>query len=51
MPMRVLMVPGSENHDFDEFLTFYFKQKHKTMFSIFSRSSPKRIEPMFKITQ
>ena len=29
MPMRFLMVPGSENHDFDEFLTFCFKNNSK----------------------
>ena len=28
MPARFLMVPGSENHDFYEFLTFYFKMKN-----------------------
>ena len=33
MPMRFLMVPGSENHYFDEFLTFYFKKVRKFRFS------------------
>ena len=41
MPMRFLMVLGSENHYFDEFLTFYFKKLKKSKIKkIIQHSTP-----------
>ena len=45
MPMRFLMVPGSENHDFDEFLTLYFKKKKEHL--IFQKTPKSFFDPMY----
>ena len=46
--MRFLMVPCVENHQFDEFLSFYFKKQELSR--IFKKFKKLLFDPMFKIT-